>query len=157
MDTKTRDRLITFLLFLPLMIFFGCRVYLYATRYETVIVTQDAPGLAGVSIEFDADTYGKEYPTMTYTVVNDGENRISLKENHFETLRQDGAWEYQRRTRTGHEPGGIIEVEPGGRSAPFEVFVRNMKPGQYRIALDYYTAIDGDIAYYTTYAEFAVS
>ena len=157
MTAKTRDRLLVFLLCLPLLVFLGYKVYRYATKYETVIVTEDAPSLAGVSIRMGEPSESDiGLPILPYTVVNDSTLQISEKTVRIETRQADGSWTYRRSTRPTEQPGGAIEISPGGSREMDPLNLKTIKPGAYRLAWDYYTAVEGDISYYTAYAEFTV-
>lgn len=156
--SKFKDRLIIFFLSLPLLLLSVYLIHRYITRYETVVVTEDAPCLTGVSIVFSEpakDEFG--LPILPYTVSNNSGLEITQNSVHIETKRSDGAWEYRRRTKEDPYPGGgAIEVPPSSLTEG-SVPLHQHSPGTYRLAWEYFTSVNFGITYYTSYAEFTVS
>ena len=157
MKEKRRDWLIVFALCLPVVLSLGWRIFNYATRYETVVVTENQSGLVGVSISFsEAAETEIGLPILPYTVTNNSALQITQNDIRIETKRSDGTWEYRKLRKQGPQPGGgAIEIPPGSCLEDY-ISLQQLSPGNYRLAWEYFTAVDFEITYYTAYAEFTV-
>ena len=164
MKEKTRDRLITFLLFLPLLLFIGYRIYDYAVQERPSVVEEEKPSLPGVRLILETTEYSKENFFLTYTFENGSEMELYVDPYfRIERQREDGLWEYREDAFYGGPPlGGVFSFSAGESSDPREVSLRQFWPslreGTYRLAVDYRFRQDRkNLIYCTVYAEITVS
>ena len=165
MKEKTRDRLIVFALCLPVALFLGWRILSYGNRYELMTLSQDAPGVPGITVSISSETFTTKKFLLTYTVTNDTDREFLADTSpRIERQRADGLWEYQVDRRDGtvsgqraYLPSGDnVVLFAGKTSRPVEISLKqywpDLKEGTYRLALDYLS----DEGHYTAYAVFTV-
>ena len=168
MSERLRDRLIIFLLCLPLLLYMGYCVHRYATRYETVVVTEDRAALEGISLALSSSQFSTKDFLLTYTLTNLSDESIGASALRVEHQNANGTWEYEADTRaelvtrnyvrTASSPD--IFLDPGETCIPTEISLRqywpSLRSGTYRLALDYHTS-QPNYDVYTAYAQFSVT